>query len=109
RGWGIGREAWGWGLGGAGREVCWPRGGRRPSVEPDRPPATAVGHTGLPPSGTRLSRSAPRRSRFRSDLAETPPPRAHTLRGTRGIQSPASPAAARAPRAATPRPRRRAA
>ena len=40
------------------------RRSRRPGGEPDRPPATAIDHICLPPSGIRSSRSRPRHSRF---------------------------------------------
>ena len=87
------------------REAACPQRSRRPDGEPDRPPAPAAGRVDCRPSGIRSPHSRPRRSRPPSGpgeiRADAPPSR--QAMGYGGIRSPASPAAARARRAATHR------
>src|SRR5262249_28717353 len=80
-------------------------------VEPDQPPTRAVDQLGFPPSDIQSPSSGLHRSRFGLDLAGV---RSAGRRRTPAIpglntRSPASRAAARAPRATTRRPHRRAA
>ena len=91
-------------LGRERRRTCWSRRSRSPGGGPDRPPAPATDHSGLPPSGIRSPRSGPRRSRLHRGPAGT---RASSVsqnlrHAVEEPRSPASPAAAPAPRAATP-------
>ncbi len=84
------------------RRRCRSRRSRSLDGEPDRPQVPAVDRIGPPPSDIRSPRCGPRHNRLRSGRCGTRPNDAHAdqARQCRGTRSPASPAAARSPRAA---------